>query len=503
MLGVEGVRRRLDDRLKLLGGGSGATLPRHQTLRAALEWSYALLKAEERTVFDRLGVFVGSFSLEAAQRTVSDDTIDGWAALDRLASLVDKSLVLVEASEPPRYRLLESSRAFALEHLEREGTVEALRRRHAEAIAETLAWDGRRAASIDPIMRTDGADLDNVRAAAAWATGPNGDRAIAVAVAGTAALYWYLSCSNDEGARLLATVEPWVDDPTPPLLAARFWHALSEAGLFIDLDRQERAAVKAAALYRRIGQRADAFRVSCTLSLLRSYRGNLAGAEAALAEARQLHDPSWPAWTAASLENHAGNCWFYGASDPIAARRHFQAAETLLRRASIDPGWEARSEVSLMLCDYALADYEVCVRRAHAILDHPDSPASAYTTTIVQVTLGAALVGLGRIDQAQAILRSAVSRLRRATGSSAWAFNHVSFLVARQGRIETAARLLGYADASHTAATIVRSPSMGRSYDEAVAIVERELVPADSGRLREAGRSMTEEEAIALAFPTA
>src|SRR5262249_26872865 len=142
LLGVGRLRQGLDERLKLLaGGGTRMALPRHQTLRAALQWSYALLTKVEQTVFDRLGVFVGTFSLEAVQIVASDDAIDRWAVLDHLATLVDKSLVLVEDGATPRYRLLESSRVFALERLAATNSLNSLRESHALAIAATLSAD--------------------------------------------------------------------------------------------------------------------------------------------------------------------------------------------------------------------------------------------------------------------------------------------------------------------------------------------------------------------------
>ena len=100
LLGVDGVRQRLDERFRLLTGGARVALRRHQTLRAALEWSHGLLTAPEQTVFAALGVFSGSFALESAQALVAGPEMDAWAVLEHLGGLVDKSLVAVEGASP-------------------------------------------------------------------------------------------------------------------------------------------------------------------------------------------------------------------------------------------------------------------------------------------------------------------------------------------------------------------------------------------------------------------
>ena len=138
LLGVTGVRARLDDSLRLLSSGARDAPPRQQTLRAALAWSHQLLTPEEQCVFRRLGVFAGSFALEFAQQALADDSLDAWTVLDHLGSLVDKSLVIAEGAAVPRYRLLETARAFALEQLDAAGEAEALRARHAAALR--AAW---------------------------------------------------------------------------------------------------------------------------------------------------------------------------------------------------------------------------------------------------------------------------------------------------------------------------------------------------------------------------
>jgi predicted ATPase len=176
----------LGERFRLLGGGRRAAVERHQTLRAALEWSYELLADEERTVFTRLGAFSGGFDAMAAIDVAGDDALDNWAVRDAVASLVAKSLV--SAADSPsgatRYELLETLRAFALEQLRRDGDPDALRRRHAAHYAnfanevglhlggpEELAWERQ--------LRS---ELDNLRAAVSWALESPGDEQLAVEI---------------------------------------------------------------------------------------------------------------------------------------------------------------------------------------------------------------------------------------------------------------------------------------------------------------------------------
>ena len=111
MLSPQQLQRRLDERFRILTGGSRTALPRQQTLRALIDWSYELLDARERALFRRVGVFVDGFSLEAAGAVCTDASFDELELFDVLASLVDKSLVVAELDgAATRYRLLESSR---------------------------------------------------------------------------------------------------------------------------------------------------------------------------------------------------------------------------------------------------------------------------------------------------------------------------------------------------------------------------------------------------------
>jgi predicted ATPase len=133
-LPVSQLAARLDQRFRLLTGGSRAGLPRHRTLRAALDWSYDLLSEPERHVFERLAVFSGGCSLEAAEAVCAGDGIELQDVLDLLSELVDKSLVVADVAGDgtARYRLLETMREYARERLASTGTLRSVARRHAE-----------------------------------------------------------------------------------------------------------------------------------------------------------------------------------------------------------------------------------------------------------------------------------------------------------------------------------------------------------------------------------
>jgi predicted ATPase/DNA-binding winged helix-turn-helix (wHTH) protein len=133
MLGPELVLSRLDERFGLLTGGRRTALPRHQTLRATLDWSYELLPEPERCLLRRLGVFAASFTLDAAIAVMSDQGHTASVILDEIANLAAKSLVTLDESAPTgRWRLFETTRAYALEKLAESGETEQIVRRCAE-----------------------------------------------------------------------------------------------------------------------------------------------------------------------------------------------------------------------------------------------------------------------------------------------------------------------------------------------------------------------------------
>jgi predicted ATPase/DNA-binding winged helix-turn-helix (wHTH) protein len=192
-LGIEELASRLDDRFRLLTGGRRTALPRHQTLRATLDWSYELLAEPERIVLRRLAIFAGSFSLRAASAIASSTGLVPLDAIDRLSSLVARSLVSTDADgSVVRYRLLDTTRAYALEKLIESGERELIARRHAEYYRDLFEraeteWEVRDATEWLADYRR---RIDNLRAALDWACSPDGDASIGVALTAAAVPLW-------------------------------------------------------------------------------------------------------------------------------------------------------------------------------------------------------------------------------------------------------------------------------------------------------------------------
>ena len=192
MLSAEQIAERLDDSFRLLARGIRTAVPRHQTLRGAVQWSYDLLSDAERLLFDQLSVFRGGFTLEAVEDVCSGDVQESFEVLEVLYQLVDKSLVVVEEvpGSGPRYRLLEVLRQYSAEMLAGTGETESVRGRHASyflTMAERAEPELPTSKQLLWLDRLE-SDYDNFRATMTWALeSDHGETALRVA----SALYWF------------------------------------------------------------------------------------------------------------------------------------------------------------------------------------------------------------------------------------------------------------------------------------------------------------------------
>ena len=308
LLGMEGLRSRLDERFQVLTSGQRLAPPRQQTLRAALEWSNALLSTPQQAVFRRLGVFAGTFSLEAAQQIAADDAIDPWAVLDALGALVDKSLVVAEpqTTPEPRYRLLETMRHYAVDRLEAAGDGHATRTRHLDvfvALAERAKSESYAQQQAQMMQRLD-LDLENMLVAHDWcgqiADGDERDLRLVIGLY----RYWINRALLALGHRITGEA---LDRPGAQGSDHLRREALTIAGrLTAQLglqDAAERAHEEAIGIARRIGAPQMLADALTWAGCLRVERGDLAGARSLMEEAfewaRQVGSDSEALGTAA------------------------------------------------------------------------------------------------------------------------------------------------------------------------------------------------------------
>jgi predicted ATPase/DNA-binding XRE family transcriptional regulator len=215
VLSVQQICDRLDRVFDVLTYVPHASVPRHATMRAVIDWSYDLLSPAEQLLFNRLATFVGTFTLETATAVCADENVP-HDVLESLSSLIGQSLVMVDLShDSARYHLLEATRQYALERLKASGEQHALAGRHALAllaVAERLdrEWYG---ASEQTWFHEAEAELDNFRAALAWSLEERNDLRTGRLIAGALARLWY-SLSPVEGRRWVRLAIDSISDNT-------------------------------------------------------------------------------------------------------------------------------------------------------------------------------------------------------------------------------------------------------------------------------------------------
>jgi predicted ATPase/class 3 adenylate cyclase len=246
------ILQRLQDRFRLLTSRSRTTSERHQTLRAAVAWSYELLEEPEKAVFRRLCVFSGGCRMESAEAVCGGGSAVGSDVPDLVLTLVDKSLVLVNGQHTSRYRMLQTLREFGRERLEEAGELAELERRHGEhflALSTSADWPTE-TWWLDRRVRGVALDLDNFRAALKWSKGQPPETELGLVVG--AAPLWMAVGGFAEGQ--LALTEALERAPQPSELRAKAlerlaWLAVQHG----DLDAAGRAAEEELRLAENLG----------------------------------------------------------------------------------------------------------------------------------------------------------------------------------------------------------------------------------------------------------
>jgi predicted ATPase/class 3 adenylate cyclase len=312
VLPIDEIAARLDDRFRLLSGGSRTAARRQQTLRAAMDWSYDVLTAQEQLLFRRLAVFVGGFTLDAAEAVCGGDGCDAGQVLDVLARLVDQSLVTSSTHEfaggEARFGMLETVRQYAAEALEQSGDAPAVRRRH-------LAYYLGMVERGEPALRGPQQqrwlavleqEHDNIRAAIRWAEDDDHSGGAGLRLAGALRWFWFTRGYVNEGRQTLERALALAGGGSA---SERAW-ALSAAALLAWRQRDYEAAAQLARQSEALGRgsgddRALAYALN-VLGLVARDQGDLDRAGALHRETRALFVTAADRWgEALSLQNLA------------------------------------------------------------------------------------------------------------------------------------------------------------------------------------------------------
>ena len=302
-LTVATLAERLDDRFRLLTVGARTALPRQQTLRAVVDWSYDLLFEDERRLFARLSVFAGGCDLDAAEAVCADDQVPAGEVLDVLSRLVDKSLVAApDAGRDARFIQLQTLWQYGRDRLNESGEVDAVCARHAAYYRQMAedAHEGLRGATGPMWRERLTSELGNLRAALDWFIA-RGDADAALSLVSGMAWLWCINSDFVEGARWLGDALGATGSRDPELAAtAQVWHGYFVCGYFVGMALSPAAAVleceeAVAALTTSDDRvrRAEAL-VLCATVLMRAHE--FERSLDALSEAHDLLEPAVHGW---------------------------------------------------------------------------------------------------------------------------------------------------------------------------------------------------------------
>ncbi|MGB8694074.1 MAG: winged helix-turn-helix domain-containing protein [Steroidobacteraceae bacterium] len=446
-LGLAMVLERLDDRFRLLKLSGAAADTRHGALHAAFDWSYQLLTAAEQCVFNQLGAFAGSFTLQAAARSVRDGNIDAAETIDLITRLVDRSLVSALPIDPPRYTLLETARYYARARLTERDELKRANRNVAGAMLELLDAAYQEYWSLDEAvwLHRYQPELDNVRAAIDWAA--TQDRLLAVSLYGSA---WPLFLESDLGAEGRARFEQTVTQinaSLPMARVARFWEAVASLESTRKYDRARYAAELAAALHDTLNNARARYYSQSLLAL--NWRGDDSAAGAAFDVAHQLEDAAWPARLLAHGALTEG-ALLVSRGDFPAARASYQRAMRLALATSERQALAAT--VAIAELDVTCGDLSGALQLSRPLALSLRHSGRCETRLELLASYFAALLLSGEITEARAIgaeLHELAMRLD--TDRLHSALDAMAYLACLDQQYTSAARIAACADAAHPA----------------------------------------------------
>jgi len=473
------LANKLDERFRLLAGGRREAIPRQATLQAAIGWSYDLLDERERRVFESLGVFMNSWTLDAAIEVCAEATRDEFETIDAIQALANKSLLAVEGdADSKSYRLLESTRAFALLKLRERGDELRLRALHARwalRVAEELdaVSQDMPTAAWERVANAAGAD---VRAALAWSLHDRNDEALGVALA--ANLRWFWSgIAPIEGraeVRLALDVADRIGTPAPLLCKLEIGSA-TIATMFRDYAQQRESAARARELATASCDRVEAA-ISSLLYAFALHRLNEPE------EARPLIDGALDELRALGAKHHEVIALDYRGvlrwqlGDLEGARADLKAAVALAEVTEFERALLVL-EINLGEYEFALGDSAAAISLAKRAVERKQGSREPANLAVGWANLGMyySIEGIWDESLRAAAQCRAFAREADMNDYAAYALQITAGAFAANGAAGTAAQLLGFVDARLAALGVGRGPTENAQRDALLALLRGHL----------------------------
>jgi predicted ATPase len=496
VLSIPNLAQRLNERFKILTGGSRTALPRQKTLSALIDWSYDLLTPQEQMLFSRASIFAGGFSLDATTAVCGGEGLDEIEVLDLLSSLTDKSLVVADtAGEQERYHLLESTRAYALEKLAAAGEHERLARRHGEyfrdqALEVDKRYDwGSTAAWLAGVEL----ELDNYRAVLEWALKDGHDVTLGGALAGALERLWRDGGLTVEGRYWVGLAQAGLDESAQPLVAARLWLALS---LLSSGKRKHDSSERALALYHSVGDALGAAKALASLAFAFYQMGRLDEATDAVARAlaamRELGDKPGVASCLTQQANRQSD-----RGDVAGARELFAQALATYRALGNESG------SALVLGNLAEAEFndgkiEQALRLAGEAMEIDARGKNANRLATDYCNIAAYRIALGDLEGAREAAGEALRWARQAQHvlGIIIALQHLALIRALGGELPSAARLIGYVNGQFKELGVEREPTERWCYERLMVTMREHLSGPEIEKLAAEGAAWSEDQAV-------
>lgn len=504
VLSPEQIAGRLDDRFRLLTGGSRTALPRQQTLRAMIDWSYSLLSEAEKVLFRRLAVFAGGWTMEAAEQ-VCDDEHGGMEILDLLTRLVDKSLVITEeVAGETRYHRLETIRQYSREKFFETAEVEALRNRHLAyyvQFSEYAEKEIQRRERFLWVQRLK-AELDNVRAAMAWGFEKNPDSALKIAA--SMIHFWTVGgYSSAEGFRWLKNLEHFqANTPEQSLLRAKALCGLSF--IYMSLGNNlnaKRLAEESIALYRQSENTEGlAFALRVYAMPLESL-GERAQAETALKESLALARIENNDYIVASVLNILARVTIDLYGDVATALQYTEQALRISQEAGIEYTAALAYEIKGVIAVHS-GEYET----ARALFEKAERDfeqvGADFNVLLTKANLAHLERQHGNPQRAFEIYCATIVAFRDVgqIGAVAHQLECFGFLALAQAQYARALQLFAAANALREKGSMLMTPDEQVYFDEQLKIGHEQLGEAEFKKAWESGRAMNMDRAIAYAI---